>query len=142
MTSALEAKEMNVEAHEPDTSLKNQTTSAYQGYWSFVREDFKKRHRFWPSWMINKAMNTRLYLSDDFFIQYSNPKKTYKEPRPIRKIVQQGEQSWTFVREEGGKQVSFELKKEGELWIYRENEKVYQLVKNSPEDVLAWKENS
>lgn len=122
-------------------SLKDNRES-YEGYWSFVREDFKKRHRFWPSWMISKAMKTRLYLSQDFFIQYSNPNETYKEPRPMKEVIPHEDQGWKFIREESNAEISFTLKKEGDVWIYRENEKVYQLVKNSPEEVNRWKQDS
>jgi len=110
----------------------------YQGYWRFVREDFKKRHPFLPGFMVNQALATRLYLGDDF-IQYRSPDSMIGEPRPIVQVETVKEDHFRFQRREKGRLVAFELYRENGEWFYREGDLFYQLIKDTPEDHQRWK---
>jgi hypothetical protein len=111
------------------------------GYWRFVQEDFRERHPWLPSFMIKRALKTRLFLGDDF-IQYRSPKKMIGERRPIETVKTLGKDHYLFERKEDQKKVVFELYRKDDKWFYREGDLLYQLVKDSPDDQLRWKGES
>jgi len=111
----------------------------WQGYWRFAKEDFKTKHPWWPNFVINKALKTRLFLSKETFIQYSEPSKIYGKPRKISSILKKGPDQWLFTRKEKSQSIKFTFSKVTDIWIYTEGKKVYQLIKDSKEDTLHWK---
>lgn len=112
--------------------------NAYEGYWRFVKKDFKKRHRFLPSFLIEKAIQTRLYISSTEFIQYISPDVIHKEPRKITDISKI-ENGWKFTRIEDKKEINFKLVKEKNNWFFKEVGKEYQVIKDNQIDVEKWK---
>ena len=111
----------------------------YEGHWRFVKEDFSKRHPFWPNYFIKKALKTRLYLSKDKFIQYKDPNTLHGKPKDIISIVEKKDNHWEFKRKDSDNIVLFTLTKKNGIWIYREGKKEYQLKKDSPDLHLKWK---
>lgn len=116
----------------------NDADNGYQGYWRFVKEDFSKRHPFYLSFMINKAMNTRLYLDDQVFMQYVKPKKLHKSAESLIKVKKDSDRGWSFVRKNKGGLVEFQIVLEGQKWYYREGKMEYQLIKTTEKEVEEW----
>jgi len=122
-----------------DETSKNQ---GYQGYWRFVKDDFSKRHPFYLSFMINKAMNTRLYLDDQVFIQYVKPQKLHKPAESLIKVREEMNGGWSFVRKNMDGLVEFEIVLEGQKWYYREGKMEYQLIKTTEKEVEEWEKQN
>jgi hypothetical protein len=113
----------------------------YEGYYRFVRDDFKKRHRFMLNFLVNKALNTRLCVKNGKFIQYISPKKTYKSKRKIIS-VKNINGSWHFERMEGNKKIMFSFIKEKNKWFYVENKLKYQVIKDNEKEHNDWVNNN
>lgn len=113
----------------------------YRGHWRFVKEDFSKRHPWWPGFMIKKALKTRLVLSDEHFVQYLKPGEMHGQPREIIEVKALAE-GWSFLRVEKGDEVSFRIIPRGERWFYIEEGKEYEVVKESEAEVKTWAEAS
>jgi hypothetical protein len=112
---------------------------AYEGYWRFVKEDFRARHPWWPGWMVGKALKTRLFLSKDVFIQYKSPTEKHGEPKKITFLEQSSPEMWEFGRQESDGILTFSLTKSEQGWVYREGKTEYLLRKESPQEVIKWK---
>lgn len=109
----------------------------FEGSWRFDKEDFSKRHPFYMDWMVRKALNTRLVLSSEFFIQYRSPGQLHKSKRSIIE-VEKLEQGWRLTRKEGDAHITMTLTLENDRWIYREADMEYQLHRDHPEEWQRW----
>jgi hypothetical protein len=121
-------------------------TTTYKGYWRFDRVDFEKRHKYMFGFLINKALNTRLQLTDEHYIQYLNPTKIYKDKRKIISVLKLLKDNklkgWEFTRIENEKKITFSIVKDQEYWYFREAKKEYQLIKESESDYKKWLQNN
>lgn len=124
-----------------DTGHEESEPPAYAGYWRFVREDLKKRHPLLPSFLINRALNTRLFLGDEF-IQYRSPEKMLGKARPIERVEVVKDSHFRFFRSEGERQVSFEIFQKDQKWFYREGDLLYQVLRDTPTDQKRWRGES
>jgi hypothetical protein len=112
------------------------------GTWAFVKSDFKKRHPFWLPFMINKAMKSRLVLTSKHFAQHWTADDVVNDPEPIRSVVTLPQGGWKLTRQnEDGKRVDFTITPRDERWFYTEGKLKYQVIKQSAEQIKAWKEH-
>lgn len=110
------------------------------GYWRFDKNHFKEVHPMWIGWMIKKAMNTRLFISENEYIQYMKPKKVYGSIRPIVDMSFD-KNKWIFKRKEKSTLVPFQIYHEDGKWFFKEGKKVYQVHKDNDLEIKAWYES-
>ncbi|MBF0197073.1 MAG: hypothetical protein HQL32_05160 [Planctomycetes bacterium] len=108
-------------------TLGTEMLCAYQGKWSFVKEDFKKVHPWLPNSLINRALRTRLVLKEDSYAQFDHNGKLMKSIRELKVLKKKSESHWLLQRKEGNKQIEFEVYFKDSKWFYLEGKKTYQI---------------
>jgi hypothetical protein len=64
----------------------------------------------------------------------------YKDKRSVSKVEKMDKKTWKFTRIENGEPISYTLSKMEEArWLYKEDNKEYELMKCTEDEIKRWK---